>query len=765
MIRGKAIRTVIVAALAMAFTGQAGAQTFTPSVLLNFGKITGTGSETALVEGHDGYFYGVFPNGTANQGLIYKISPTGTFRGVYNFDNIHSSYQSLISPYTIMRGIDGNFYGLARGGGLHGEGGIYKLTADGVLTTFYSFEFRPDYTMNLVQGRDGTFYGIGTNYDIHGQQYAALFSVTAGGTYSDVPMSDRVTPFLTDGHDGFFYGAYYGGICRLSLTGVVTLIQQTQAATPLFLGRDANLYGFDYGVDAPDGGFFKMSPSGGLILIHTFGDGEGTDPGGQIAQDVNGKFYTTTGTDKISGGPHLGTVTSIDSAGTANTVLQLNNTYGAAPSLGVTLSNIGDLYVVTNLGGSSQYGTILKLARSAGGSATHFLVTPLLNYPDSIPAGSRVSFQVTALDSSNNNAQGYTGTVHFSSSDHAAVLPGNVKLTSGVGSFSATLNTIGNQTITATDTVNSGVTGVSPGINVPGPATHLVLTTASPVIAGARADLILRALDGSNDLATEYTGTLHFTSTNSKDVTPPDAGLAHGASTFSMNLTVAGSRTITVTDTVNSSLHASATIVVNPGPTVAFNVGSPQHWVNAGTADSVHVVARDQYNNITQGYTGTVLFKSSDHSAILPSGKLTNGEGFFNVTLHQAGLQGVGANDSINPNIAGSIRIGVYPLSATHLGVSCPASVTAGTPFNFSVKALDQYGNAATSYTGTVRFGTNAPRATMPADGGLTSGVGTFSATMTTVGGASANFKITGRDTSNTSISGTSAAIVVNAGP
>ena len=40
-------------------------------------------------------------------------------------------------------------------------------------------------------------------------------------------------------------------------------------------------------------------------------------------------------------------------------------------------------------------------------------------------------------------ATGYTGTVHFTSSDGAAVLPANSTLTNGVGTFSVTLKTAG----------------------------------------------------------------------------------------------------------------------------------------------------------------------------------------------------------------------------------------------------------------------------------------------------------------------------------
>jgi hypothetical protein len=88
--------------------------------------------------------------------------------------------------------------------------------------------------------------------------------------------------------------------------------------------------------------------------------------------------------------------------------------------------------------------------------------------PASATAGTAITFTVTAFDAFNNMAVGYSGTVHFTSSDAAAVLPANAALTAGTGSFQATLKTAGSQTLTATDSVLSSVTGTSAAITVTG---------------------------------------------------------------------------------------------------------------------------------------------------------------------------------------------------------------------------------------------------------------------------------------------------------
>ncbi|MFX7121297.1 hypothetical protein ABTI10_19370, partial [Acinetobacter baumannii] len=84
---------------------------------------------------------------------------------------------------------------------------------------------------------------------------------------------------------------------------------------------------------------------------------------------------------------------------------------------------------------------------------------------------------VTALDAFNNVVTGYSGTVHFTSTDAAAVLPADMTLTNGIATFSETFDTAGSQAITATDTAHGAITGTSNTETVaPGAATHFVVT-------------------------------------------------------------------------------------------------------------------------------------------------------------------------------------------------------------------------------------------------------------------------------------------------
>jgi hypothetical protein len=103
-----------------------------------------------------------------------------------------------------------------------------------------------------------------------------------------------------------------------------------------------------------------------------------------------------------------------------------------------------------------------------GGGAPPQATQFSLSGPGSSGAGFAFSFTVTALDSANNLVANYSGTVHFTSSDPAAVLPPNSMLMNGTGTFSAKLTNAGFQTVTATDTASASLDGSLSVTNVAG---------------------------------------------------------------------------------------------------------------------------------------------------------------------------------------------------------------------------------------------------------------------------------------------------------
>src|SRR5262249_43986109 len=155
-------------------------------------------------------------------------------------------------------------------------------------------------------------------------------------------------------------------------------------------------------------------------------------------------------------------------------------------------------------------------------------------------------FSIVARDPFGNVATGYSGTVHFTSSDPQAVLPGNATLQSGTATFSATLKTAASQTLTATDTSNASVTGGQTGIGVNPAATSKFAVTGfpSPVTAGVAGTFTVTAQDAFGNTTPAYGGTVHFTSSDAKAVLPANSTLRSGTGTFSATLKTAALQTL-----------------------------------------------------------------------------------------------------------------------------------------------------------------------------------------------------------------------------
>ncbi len=158
-----------------------------------------------------------------------------------------------------------------------------------------------------------------------------------------------------------------------------------------------------------------------------------------------------------------------------------------------TLNGSGFGYYLGNLKTVGTY----ALTVSAGpysGTSTAFTVIPAFTTSFTVSAsaaattGTPIGVTVTAFDHYGNIDTSYNGTVKLTSTDGAAFLGNNYTFMTGSGrdngshTFSVTLNTAGNQTITATDTAltNPLVTGSSGNIVTRG----LLVTSLTPTADG-----------------------------------------------------------------------------------------------------------------------------------------------------------------------------------------------------------------------------------------------------------------------------------------
>jgi hypothetical protein len=187
--------------------------------------------------------------------------------------------------------------------------------------------------------------------------------------------------------------------------------------------------------------------------------------------------------------------------------------------------------------------------------------------PASAVAGTPFTVTVQALNDLSNPVPGYTGTIHFTSSDGRAVLPADFTFTAsdqGAHTFNVTLTTAGTRSVTVADPLTGGRVATTGAIAVsPAAAAKFILTAPASVTRGAAFSLTLSVQDAYANVVTGYTGTIHFASTDGTATLPvnytftaTDAGVHTFTSAFTLRKR--GTQTIRVTDVVNNALAATA---------------------------------------------------------------------------------------------------------------------------------------------------------------------------------------------------------------
>ncbi len=199
---------------------------------------------------------------------------------------------------------------------------------------------------------------------------------------------------------------------------------------------------------------------------------------------------------------------------------------------------------------------------SATGSPDLLSVT---SFPTSTTAGTAETITITALSPDGSANTSYRGTVRFTSSDPKATLPANYVFTSsdqGTHSFTAaaSLVTQGAQSITVTDTANSSIVGAEENIWVTGATAHSLVIGGLPSseTSGTPFDFTVTAVDQYGNVASGYSGTVAFTSTDSEALLPSTYSYLagnEGTASFSATLRTDGNQTITASDTATGNSH------------------------------------------------------------------------------------------------------------------------------------------------------------------------------------------------------------------
>lgn len=299
----------------------------------------------------------------------------------------------------------------------------------------------------------------------------------------------------------------------------------------------------------------------------------------------------------------------------------------------------------------------------------------------------------------------------------------------------------------------------------PGPAKSLRIDTSANFIAGKPFGVSVTALDSYGAIATGYTGTVTFTSSDpypgllpsNYTFTPGD----NGTHIFGAVFFTAGTQTLTAQDMANNSITGSARIAVHAAPANHIMAAAVPSAV-AGNPFDVTITARDAFGNVDPDYRGTVTFTSTDSAlgVALPTDytftSTDAGSHTFSATLARAGSQTITVTDKANGSFTANVSVNVTPASANHLALNAPPGTISGTSFDITVAALDPYGNVDTNYSGTITFTStdSDPGVVLPADYTFQStdnGSHTFAAGITLI--TPGDQTLTATDTANSTIS------------
>jgi len=140
----------------------------------------------AVIEGIDGNFYGIGTRGTRGGGAFYRVTPEGTYTGLYNFCSyIVKNCTTGWGPSGVVQDAEGNFFGTTEGGGRNGYGTIFEITSQNQYQILHSFD--PNHgnvpLFGVTLASDGNLYGYGTE---GGHDGGSLFESTPKGVYTEL---------------------------------------------------------------------------------------------------------------------------------------------------------------------------------------------------------------------------------------------------------------------------------------------------------------------------------------------------------------------------------------------------------------------------------------------------------------------------------------------------------------------------------------------------------------------------------------------------
>jgi uncharacterized protein (TIGR03382 family) len=362
-------------------------------------------------------------------------------------------------------------------------------------------------------------------------------------------------------------------------------------------------------------------------------------------------------------------ITQGDATLSASTITTDN--FGFA-SFTVTMGTTPSGVLIEGTSGGVNNSPVVWAANSLPGPA---VALELGSVPTDAQTGQLFDPAVIARDQFGNIATGYTGTIHFSSSDSAATLPADFVFLDGFGGVQflggAAFATEGTQSFTVEDTVDPTLTSTVSGIVVSAPPPVVIAIDSGNGQSGVvgtdlGAPLVVQAIDSQGqpvaDVAVSWSVTQGDGAVStSSSITGAD-GRAQITATLGSLSGVATHRFTAETPDSSVTFTASA----DPGPGVALDV-QVDPGVLASVATGVRVTALDAFNNVATSYQGTISFGSSDTGANLPADTTFDPAANGVVTLPGSvkfsveGTQTLDATDIVDITVTGTAIVDVGP--------------------------------------------------------------------------------------------------------
>ena len=122
----------------------------------------GGSSDAGVILGQDGNLYGTTDGGgSANQGVVFRVDKSGHETVLYTFERGAVGNQPYLAG--VILDPDFNLYGTTSFNAAGGIGAVYKLDRSGNATVIYAFPAVTDgqypYNAGVVLGTDGRLYG------------------------------------------------------------------------------------------------------------------------------------------------------------------------------------------------------------------------------------------------------------------------------------------------------------------------------------------------------------------------------------------------------------------------------------------------------------------------------------------------------------------------------------------------------------------------------------------------------------------------------